>query len=86
VPRINLGDLARDTVTGFTGIVVATTDWLANCRRLTLQPRELKDGKPIEALTFDEPHCAFIEYTELSIETAPANGGPMPEPVRTGMR
>lgn len=87
--RINLGDVARDKITGFQGIVVARTKWLRNCDRLTIQPRELHDGKPIESQTFDEPDLAFVEHSEVcECEQQPAEvvsgktGGPRSEPTR----
>ena len=44
--RIELGDTAKDSITGFSGVVIATTFWLHGCERLTLQPQKLdKDGK-----------------------------------------
>lgn len=52
--KVNLGDVAKDSVTGFEGIVVAYCEWLHGCARVTLQPQKLKDGIPIEAQTFDE--------------------------------
>lgn len=78
--RINLGDVAKDTITGFTGVVVAETKWLHGCVRLTLQPKELKDGKPIEGLTFDEPQLELI--STKSAKGTSKTGGPRPEPAR----
>ena len=77
---IKLGDVARDTITGFTGVVIADTRWLHGCRRLTLQPRELKDGKPIESVTFDEPQLAMIE--EACVDGTDDTGGPLLAPTR----
>lgn len=46
-PDIQLGDIARDTVTGYQGTVIARTEWLNGCWRLTLQSNTLdKEGKP----------------------------------------
>lgn len=60
--NINLGDLAKDRVTGFTGVVVAHTRWLNGCPRITLQPRDLDPGgKPKETQTFDELQCEIVE-------------------------
>lgn len=78
--RINLGDVARDTITGFTGVVVAETKWLHGCVRLTLQPKELHEGKPIEGLTFDEPQLERVVVKAAKGTTG--TGGPRPEPVR----
>jgi hypothetical protein len=41
---INLGDIAKDIITGVTGTVIASTKYLTNCERLTIQPMGLKDG------------------------------------------
>ena len=35
----NLGDEVKDTITGFKGIVVARTEWLNGCARVTVQPQ-----------------------------------------------
>lgn len=56
---IELGDTVRDSISGLTGIVVAYTTWLNRCRRITVQPKELKDGKPVDHSCFD------IEQLEL---------------------
>jgi len=53
--NVQLGDEARDTVSGFAGVCVARTEWLNGCWRMTLQPKALdKDGKPQESQTFDD--------------------------------
>lgn len=62
---IDLGDVARDKITGFTGVVVCRSKWLHGCERLVLQPRELKDGKPIESAAFDEPQLELVERAAL---------------------
>lgn len=36
IGTVNLGDTAKDTITGLTGVVVATTLWLNGCERITL--------------------------------------------------
>lgn len=83
---INLGDIARDTVTGFEGVVIGIIQWLYGCRRISIQPRELKDGKPIEHVSFDEPQVALIQKAAVpSIDSTPTlarTGGPRPEPTR----
>jgi hypothetical protein len=79
---IKLGDTARDTITGFEGVVVAETQWLHGCRRLTLQPKGLHEGKPIETSTFDEPQCVLVETDNPKRDIS--TGGPRPEPRRQG--
>lgn len=80
---INLGDTARDVITGFAGVVICEANWLHGCRRLTLQPRELKDGKPVDYLTFDEPQLERVDAPQQAATTVTVDtGGPRPEPVR----
>lgn len=58
--QIQLGDIAKDAITGYEGVVVAYTTWLNRCRRITLQAREMKDGKPIENQTFDIEQLVLV--------------------------
>lgn len=74
--HINLGDTVRDTITGFEGVVIAATEFMYGCRRLSVQPKELKDGSVREAETFDELQLEVVEPTE---PREPATtGGPRP--------
>jgi hypothetical protein len=75
-----LGDVARDTITGFKGVVITSCDWLHGCRRLTLQPQGLKDKKPVEAQTFDAPQVQMVKRAVFG--TTSDTGGPRPEPQR----
>lgn len=76
--QIELGDIAKDSITGFEGVVTCVAQWLHGCRRLTLQPQELRDGKPVETSSFDEPQLVLVakQAAAASNET----GGPRPEP------
>lgn len=81
---IKLGDLVKDTYTGFTGIAVARTIWLYGCNRIVIEPTALKDGSPIKAESFDEQRIELLEsrapiVTPVSVATT---GGPYPDPVR----
>lgn len=81
---IKTGSKARDTVSGFEGLVVARTEWLHGCARITIQPQKLTaDGKPIEAHTFDELQCETVE--EPKIAPKRNKGGPRPDvPQKSG--
>lgn len=85
--RIELGDIAKDAVSGFTGVVVADTVWLHGCRRFTLASQKLKeDGSTQENHTFDENQLVLV--TKSVVETTGASrdaegkvpGGPTPNP------
>lgn len=73
---IALGKKVKDTVTGYTGIVVARTQWLNGCVRVTVQPPVGKDGKVPDNATFDEPQLKEIGkgVSEGDHDT----GGPLP--------
>ena len=57
---IELGSKARDTITGFKGIVVGRTEWLEGITRIGIQPQELHDGKAIEIDWFFEGQVEII--------------------------
>ena len=78
--RIKLGDKAKDTITGYTGTVVAVTEWLHGCRRVTIQSNTLHEGKPCDGFSFDE---AQVELIKAAAPREPVlTGGPRPEPKR----
>lgn len=58
---VNLGDLAKEKVTGFTGIVTAISYEIDGTIFIGLQPRELENGKPAEALEFDIERIEVVE-------------------------
>lgn len=51
--KISCGDLARDRITGFVGIVVCIAHYQYNQDRVGLKPRDLVNGVPGETLWFD---------------------------------
>jgi len=72
---INLGDTVKDKISGYKGIVIAITAWLHGCKRVTVQSQKLKDGKPLDNFTFDEPQLEVLKTT-----------GPKDPPMRGGGR
>lgn len=59
--KINLGDEVKDSVTGFKGIVVARTDYIHGCTRVSVQPKVGKDGKVPDQMAFDEPALVVLK-------------------------
>lgn len=55
-----LGKKGQDKITGFSGIITARVQFLTGCNRYCIQPTELKDGKPIDAIYFDEDQIEII--------------------------
>ena len=81
-----LGRLARDTVSGFEGIIESRTEWLNGCFRIGLAPNHLdKDGKMLDSKAFDAEQIEVLP--EQVQEEKPAErrtDGPMPDAVRQG--
>lgn len=78
---IELGDLVKDNVTGFQGIAIGEHDWLHGCKRWSVQPQELKDGKPVEAGNFDDPQLSIVKKQVVPGKNKKEEqpGGPKPE-------
>ena len=74
------GDTLRDKLSGLEGTVVASTLWLNGCIRYFLQPRGIKDGKPIEASSFDEQQLEPVVIAEKAQDLGRKPGGPFPDP------
>lgn len=80
---IKLGDKARDTITGLIGTVVSRHEYLNGCVRLSLQPHEVKDGKPVESSAFDIETLEQLESAEdapprLAAATRGSHDEPLP--------
>ena len=58
--NVKTGDRVRDPLSELEGIVVARTDWMYGCVRVSIQPAEIKDGKPVDWVNLDEPQCEAV--------------------------
>lgn len=75
-----LGSKARDTVTGFAGIIAAQIIGLSGQVDLLLEPDALdKDGQPKKAQAFEGSRCALVVKQEVLVDPAAPKktGGPM---------
>lgn len=79
--EIKIGDVAKDRVTGFKGVVIGRTEWLNGCARLGLQSQSLKDGSPIDAVWFDENQLELVKRSVVK-PVQKETGGPRPAPMR----
>jgi hypothetical protein len=80
IDDVSLGDEVKDTITGFSGVAMAITNWLNLCQRITIAPRKLHDGRPVDMETFDVQQ---IEVTKAApVVAATPSGGPRPGPQR----
>jgi len=82
---IELGTIAKDRISGFSGVAIARTEWLYGCVRYCLAPQALKDGNLIEDRWFDEPQLEIIG-TDLATRAADKRAlpaaGPRNDPSR----
>jgi len=77
--KINLGDKARDKITGFEGVCTVRSEYISGCTRIGLQPPIDKDGKIPDAGHFDEPMLEVI--AQAAVQAAPSDrGGPRDTP------
>ena len=78
--NLKLGCIAKDKITGFEGVVIAVTEWLNGCQRITIQPKEMKDGKIIDSHTFDAEQIEVVE--PIAEPQRVPHGGPSIPPMR----
>lgn len=73
---VKVGDIVRDTISGFEGVAVAATEWLNGCVRILIQPKKLHDGKPVESQTFDVEQLKVLK--RANAEALAPTGGDRP--------
>jgi hypothetical protein len=52
--KYELGCEAKDKVTGYKGMILSRAQWLTGCNTYGIKSQELKDGKPLDMVYFDE--------------------------------
>lgn len=83
---VRLGDKVKDTISKFTGIVVARTEWLTGCVRIGIEPLTLdKDGAPKPEYWFDEDRLAVLKTAAWPAATK-SSGGPQRDPSESKFR
>lgn len=86
--NIKLGDICRDRITGFSGVVYGLHQYLTGCNKVSLAPQELdvQTGKPKETQWFDEQQLEVIGHAAGLVDepedTKPV-GGPSEQPRRS---
>lgn len=76
--KVKLGKEYKDSISGFSGIAVARTEYLYNCIRVMLSPTKLKpDGDFLPDTWFDEPALIAVRSKNiLKKKVSVATGGP----------
>ena len=71
---IKLGQIVRDRISGFEGIVIARTEWLYGCTGIGVRSKTLKeDGTIRDTQWFDEP---TLDATAQDPGGVVSDGGP----------
>lgn len=70
---MKLGITARDTITGFEGVVTATAQYISGCNQVLLVPKVDDKGAFVESHWFDEQRCSQMgeEIVVLENEETP---------------
>jgi hypothetical protein len=75
--KFELGDRAKDSVTGFSGVLTSRTQWITGCNTYGIQSQELRDGKPVDATHFDEERIVILAEAVIAPASADVPpGGP----------
>lgn len=74
--QIMLGDIVRDTITGFEGVVVAMAKYLNGCVQFCVKPQKLFEGKMIEGEYIDSAQLEIVKEDvfkerELTLDKKP---------------
>jgi hypothetical protein len=71
---IQPGDKVKDKISGYFGIVIAKTEWLNKCVRVTVASQKLEDGKPL-FVEFDIEQLEILEPQAIALEKEQPTGG-----------
>lgn len=79
--KIKLGSTVKDVITGFTGIVMARTEYLTKCAHLGILVTKMpKDGKIPNWEWIDETRCTVVKKEKIKLQEPAipeSNGGNM---------
>lgn len=74
-----LGAIAKDSVTGFEGMITVRTEWFGSKRDYTVRATKLHEGKPIEPGHFSEERVELVQVVAPhKMRATGADGAPMP--------
>ena len=80
----DLGETARDTISGYEGTVVARFEYLNGCIRYELMAKNKTKTDEPKGFIFDEEQLERVGAKKKP--KGRRSGGPMPTPPRTGTR
>lgn len=78
--KFELGDTARDVITGLQGVVTGRCQYLTGCTQFLVQPPGAsKDGQPKGSHWVDEGKLEPVRGKKRVVLNVEANGGPQHE-------
>ncbi len=78
--KFNLGDTAKDDITGYEGVVVALTHYITGCTHCSLQAKITKEGKVPEWENFDDKRMTLVKAAKPEKVAKPVSGPPRHKP------
>lgn len=79
--KFRLGAKARDTVTGFEGIIIGRNEWLNGCVQYAIKPKVNDKGEIMEAEWIDEQQLEIVRKT-TKVTLVKKTGGPQKDAPR----
>jgi len=79
-----LGESYKDLITGFTGIATAKIQYMTGCEQTAIKPRDLKDGKPMDEVWFDDQKLVPSGLDAVVIDNSESAGADFSPPMRRG--
>jgi len=77
--KFELGEILKDRVTGFGGVVMGRTEYFTDCTHYGLCSQSLKDGKPMDWEWFDETRLVRVKGAKkIERESRVPTSGPEP--------
>jgi len=73
-PKYILGEVLRDKITGFSGVVMGITLYYTGCIHYGLCSQELSYGKPLEWQWFDESRIIREHKIMFEMQETPTSG------------
>ena len=80
--ELKLGTKLKDKVSGWEGIAIAKIEFLNGCIQFSLKPKLDKDGKMLDAQTFDSEQLEIVDkgiYEKSKKKAKEPTGGIMPD-------
>jgi hypothetical protein len=80
---IQLGQIVKDQITGFQGVVTGKCQYITGCNQALVIPKVKDDGTKTDGAWFDEDRLEIVNEKPITLNKKTANGFDMAPPVRS---